>query len=157
MLSTLATIPSDAPAHTSAVGVAQSAIQDAAADLFRRAAIAQIAVASSNFYPTSADEAAAVRSQVCGLISDEALAAADVGDDAVYLALKTLNSQVAQDLATKGASLPEVVTISSRQSLSSLVLAQRLYRDVTRADELVIEANPIHPAFMPLSFKGLSR
>ena len=40
--------------------------------------------------------------------------------------------------------------------MPSLALAQRLYRDPDRADDLVARAAPAHPAFMPVRFKALS-
>jgi prophage DNA circulation protein len=38
-----------------------------------------------------------------------------------------------------------------------LVLANRVYRDATRADELTTQIDPIHPAFCPKSFKALAQ
>jgi prophage DNA circulation protein len=63
---------------------------------------------------------------------------------------------VALDLATRGAALPASVQINTPAPQPSLVLAQRLYRDPTRADQLVVFADPVHPAFMPTSFGALA-
>jgi prophage DNA circulation protein len=156
MLAALAVFPSDAAVLVSPIGSAQSSIKNASADMFRRAAVAEMAAASAAYYPASADDAAAVRTQVCGAIEAELTIAADQGEDDVYLSLRQLYAAVAKDLADKGSGLPEVVTITSAAPQPSLVLAQRLYQDVTREGELVLEADPIHPAFMPTSFKGLS-
>ncbi|SMG58967.1 hypothetical protein [Paraburkholderia susongensis] len=35
-----------------------------------------------------------------------------------------------------------------------LVLAQRLYQDVTRYEALLQQVAPIHPAFAPVSFQA---
>ncbi len=143
--------PSSAP-----IGAAVGEIADASGDLFRRAAIAVLAQASSTYQPSSYDDAAAVRTQVCALIEAEIDIAGDQGEDDVYASLRALRAAVSQDLTTRGADLATVATFTSNQPLPAPVWAQRLYRDPTRADQLVIQANPIHPAFMPTSFKALS-
>jgi prophage DNA circulation protein len=38
----------------------------------------------------------------------------------------------------------------------AFVMAQLLYQNGARADELTARANPVHPAFMPLRFKALA-
>jgi prophage DNA circulation protein len=37
------------------------------------------------------------------------------------------------------------------------VLAQKLYRDASRSDELVSVSDCVHPAFLPLNFNALSK
>lgn len=139
-----------------ALGAATTALQAAQSDLHRRCAAIALAQASSAYQPSSADDAASVRDLVTSILGAEITTAGDEGDDASYLALIALRAAVVQDLNTRGAALPTVVPVISRAPVPSLVLAQRLYRDATRADELVVEANPVHPAFMPVSFQGLS-
>ncbi|MCV5934699.1 multidrug DMT transporter permease, partial [Escherichia coli] len=46
----------------------------------------------------------------------------------------------------------DVMKVTSRSPQPSLALANRLYQDAARADELVQAVSPVHPAFMPLSF-----
>ncbi|HBA7856845.1 TPA: multidrug DMT transporter permease, partial [Escherichia coli] len=46
----------------------------------------------------------------------------------------------------------DVMKVTSRSPQPSLALANRLYQDASRADELVQAVSPVHPAFMPLSF-----
>ncbi len=139
-----------------AVGAARVA-QLAAADLFRRAALAVLAVAGSNYQPSSSDDALAVRTLVLDILDAEITVAGDQGEDDMFIALRALRALVVQDLNVRGAGLPSLVTVETQACLPSLVLAQRLYRDPTRADELVQRANPIHPAFMPTSFKALNK
>ena len=142
-----------------AIGAAagdELAVQDACADVFRRAALAAMAVAGSNYQPASSNDAAAARNQVLAVLDAEVATAGDQFEDDVFSALKALRAQVVQDLNARGAQLPTLVTVTFGIELPSLVLAQRLYRDATRADELVTRANPIHPAFMPRSFEALN-
>lgn len=141
---------------TSPTGAALAAVQAASRDLFRRAAVVGAAISATEYQPTSNDDAAAMRNRVLALLDDEITNAGDLGEDDVFASLRALRSTVAQDLNARGAGLPDEVLISSAQPVPSLVLAQRLYRDLTRADELEAEANAVHPAFMPVAFKGLS-
>lgn len=143
-------LPYQAPGTTGAT------VQGAQADLFRRVAVIALAQASSQYQPSNADDALALRGQVSALLDLEITTAGNQGNDATYLALRTLRAAVTQDLNTRGALLPAVVTITTPSSLPALALAQRLYRDAKRSDELVAEANPRHPAFMPTSFRGLT-
>jgi prophage DNA circulation protein len=125
-------------------------------DLLRRLAIGELGNASASYQPSTADEAAAVRAQVLLSIDAEITIAGDQGDDDVYTALRSLRAEVIRDMNAKGAQLPTLVTISVPNSLPSLALAQRLYRDASRNDELERRGNPRHPAFMPQTFTALS-
>jgi prophage DNA circulation protein len=125
-------------------------------DLCRRAAATQLGRASASFQPASQDDAESARDGVVAVISREEVTAADEGANAVYQALRALRVAVTQDLGERGAQLPEMASVTFATSLPSFVLASRLYRDSTRADELVAEANPIHPGFMPLTFQALT-
>ncbi len=139
-----------------AVGQAMGTIQSAQGDLFRRSAVIALAQAASDYQPFSADDANTVRDSVATLLDAEATTAGDQGEDDSYLALRALRAAVVQDLNSRGAMLPQVVSIRTASPLPALALAQRLYRDPTRADELVAEANAPHPAFLPTSFRGLT-
>ncbi len=84
------------------------------------------------------------------------LIAADAGDVASYEALRGLRTAVTMDLIARGSLLPRLITVRRRATLPSLMLAYQLYGDATRSDELITEANPIHPLFMPIEFAALS-
>ncbi|QJD91808.1 multidrug DMT transporter [Duganella dendranthematis] len=129
----------------------------ATADLFRRAGVIELAKASASYKPSSSDDAVAVRQQVTQLLDDEMQVAADQGQDDSYQALHVVRTAVVQDLAARAADLASMVQVATPHSVPALFLAQRLYRDAARADQLIAEANPIHPAFMPPTFKALAR
>ncbi len=131
-------------------------LQGASVDLFRRAALAAAAEAAAAYQPASGDDAAAVRAEVLAAMDDEITRAGDQADDDVYAALRALRAATVQGLNEKGAALPTLTTVHIPLPMPSLVLAQRLYRDPTRSDELVSRANPIHPAFMPTTFSALN-
>ena len=156
LLSVLAApVPPD-PATSSAIGSAMALVQQATGDVFRRAAVVALARASAAYQPTSVDDAAAVRDAVCALLDAEITIAGDQGQDATFNALREVRSAVSLDLATRGAGLASIIAVTSVQPVPAPVLAQRMYRTPGRADELVGQANPIHPAFMPTSFKARS-
>ncbi len=140
----------------SAVASAQSVVASATGDILRRAAIAQIATSSTAYQPASADDAIDVRNVVVGLIDAEIQMAADQGEDDVYVSLRTLRDAVVKDFDSRGQGLAAVTTFQFNGSIPSLTLANRIYRDVEREDELVTQANPIHPAFCPTTFKALA-
>jgi prophage DNA circulation protein len=156
LLASLADFTPAALADTSQIGLAMNAIQSASADLFRRAAVVALARASALYQPTSQDDAVAVRTQVCSLLDNEITLAADEGDSGSYLALRDVRVAVVNDLDQRSAGLPTLMMVKTALPLPALVLAKRLYRDAVRADELVMRAAPVHPAFMPTSFKALS-
>lgn len=156
LLTALADFYPSSPTTSSTIGSAMATMQAASGDLFRRAAIASVATAASKYQPTSSDDAAAVRDAVTSLIDAEIEVAGNQGEDSTYGALRTLRAAVVQDLNKRGAGLASIATFTFKANLPALVIAQRLYRDASRADELVTQANPAHPAFMPQAFKALS-
>lgn len=136
---------------------AASIVAGSSSDLFRRAGLIAMAQASAIYQPVSHDDAAAVLASVTQQLDAEIVIAGDQGADQTYNALRALRTAVVQDLTQRGAALAGVVQVSTPLPVPALVLAQRLYRDAGRADELIAEANPIHPAFMPPQFKALAR
>lgn len=124
--------------------------------MVRRAAVAALAIAASQYQPASADDAATKIAEIGGIIDDQATAAADAGDDASYQALRSVRSAVVQDLRARGSSLPQIKTFRPGAALPALALAQRYYRDSGRADQLLVQAQPVHPLFMPPTFTALA-
>lgn len=157
VLSNLAAFTPNAPTPSSGVGASMATMQGACGDLFRRAAVVALCRASTTYQPSSSDDAAALRTQICALLDAEILIAGNQGADATFNALRALRAAVVQDLTQRGAGLAPLTVISTPSPMPAPVLAQRVYRDSTRADELVLEANPIHPAFMPVAFQGLAQ
>jgi prophage DNA circulation protein len=157
LLTSLTTYSPTPVVGTSQVAAARATMQAACTDLLRRAAIAQIAISSSTYQPTSANDASAMRDSIAALIDNEITTAANQGEDDVYLSLRTLRQAVVADLDQRGSGLASIATFNFNATLPALTLANRIYRDATRSDELVVQAAPIHPAFCPTSFKALSR
>lgn len=138
------------------IGAAMADMQVASAALFRRVALAQLAVTLTTYQPSSQDDANAVLSSALALIDTEIATAGDTGDDNTYQALRALRQSVVADLGSRGADLAAISTFSFQASLPSLVLATRIYRDPSREPELVQQIAPIHPAFCPTTFDALA-
>lgn len=138
-------------------GAARGVAQDSTASLLRRAALAAMGKAVASYVPSSYNEAMSTMSNVTGFIDAEILVAGDAGDDESYKALIALRQAVVSALTTNGATLPNLETFNFRAALPALVMANRLYQDASRTDELIQQANPIHPAFMPATVKALAR
>ena len=105
---------------------------------------------------TARDTVEALLVQMAGEFDTAIQDAADRVDSASYLALIALNAAVTQYLVTTEQPLPFLTTYTFNESIPSLVLAQRLYADPTRADELVAQNHTINPAFMQASGVCLS-
>lgn len=138
----------------SQIGQAVTAAQFTTSTLLRRLSIAAMAQVSAEYEPSSYDDAVTVRDNVLAYIDSELTIAGDLSDDSSYSALRSLRQSVVSDFASRGADLSKLRTFTYGASLPSLVLANRLYQDMDRTDDLVSEADPIHPAFMPVSFSA---
>lgn len=134
------------------IGAAQASAQAAVGAFCRRAALIALARASAACRPASYDEAVDLRDLVCGLLDAEVTVASDAGDDASAQALRTLKTAVANDLTTRAANLTRLQEVSVGAPLPALVMAYRLYEDITRSDEISAYADARDPNFLPPQF-----
>jgi prophage DNA circulation protein len=98
--------------------------------------------------PTTYAAVAAYRTKLLDAV--DALELEAVSDD-VYLALRGLGAAISAQLTAFGASLRPLVPYTTAFPRAALVLAQRFYQDVTRADEIVTLTHAAHPGFLPTS------
>lgn len=138
-------------APTAADGQAVSA-------LWRQLAALKLVGAAGRYQPQSYDDAFATMVRVTAVLDGAISDAGNAGQDALFAALRALRATVVQDLQARGATLAHVRTFSLPAPLPSLALAQRLYRDASRAEELVGEAGAscISPLFMPTRIQALA-
>jgi prophage DNA circulation protein len=156
MLMSMVTYAPTGNTSNSQIGVAIATMQTQCGNVFRRTVLASLAQACATYQPASQQDAQTLSTQVAGAIDAEIEIAGDAGDDASYTAMRTLRQAVITDLQSRSAGLAAVATFNFPTSLPALTLANRIYRDATRADGLVQQANPIHPAFLPVSFEALA-
>lgn len=137
------------PAGASATGLGVAAS-------FRRAAVLDLSRAAAVYQPASYDDAQAVLARATAVLDREITVAADAGQDDSFRALRSLRAAVVTDLRARGAALAPLRRWQVPAALPALVLAQRFYRDPTRADQLVGQAAPVHPLLMPTDFQALA-
>lgn len=82
--------------------------------------------------------------------------AADALDQDTYQALVGLHASVTQHLVATARPLPRIVTYNFPRRAPTLVIAQRLYADAGRADEILAENHIVHPGFAPQTGRVLS-
>ncbi|HAT1683168.1 TPA: hypothetical protein I8Y21_003892 [Klebsiella oxytoca] len=112
--------------------------------------------AAMDITPVSQEEAQRIQKRVCDVLDEAMIQAGDQFDDDVYSALLTLYSDFIDGFSLKGTALSNLVQYRFPCPLPALTLAARLYQDAGRTDELIQSVQPLHPAFMPVSFKALS-
>lgn len=95
-----------------------------------------------------ADAAAAARMQLVQLLDVQTDAAAAAGQDDLYRAWQALTALVIRDLLARAQALPQRTPYAVGASLPSLALAQLLYQDASRADELELLNTVPQPLFM---------
>jgi prophage DNA circulation protein len=83
--------------------------------------------------------------------------AANSLDQASYRSIIALHAAVTYDLTTRARPLPQMVVYNFVRSKPALWIAQRLYSDAARCDELVDENRPVHPAFVQMPVRALSQ
>lgn len=150
----LASLLAYQPVGPDTAGVAGAAVSR----LFRLCATVEMARAAAAYQPSSYEDAFARLVDVTAAIDAAAETAGGGGLDDLFAALRTLRIAVVEDLRVRGASLAHVRTFSLPAPLPALSLAQRLYRNAARADELVGEAGDacVSPLFMPVSLQALA-
>lgn len=81
---------------------------------------------------------------------------ADRMDAMTYRSVIELHAAISFFLVETARPLPRMLNYRFNQHLPTLVMAQRLYYDASRADELLKENKIVHPAFSPRSGHALS-
>ncbi|MBP0996649.1 DNA circularization protein [Serratia fonticola] len=116
-----------------------------------------MAAVAADYAPSSYDDAIAMLNRVCDTMDTVLLLAADAGNDDDYSNLLETRNSLVDAFTLKGAKLSALTQISMSASMPALALANRLYQDGSRGDELIQTVQPRHPAFMPLTFRALRK
>ncbi len=127
----------------------QAANRGRLVDLTRRAAAIEAARAGMIVPISSYSDALSVRERVLAVIDREAGAAGEIDDVDGYRALRALGLAVVADFRARGATLAESATVVPTQTIPVLVLANRYYGNVDRAEEIVSRNHIRHPGFVP--------
>lgn len=142
-----AVLLAEAPAGLPAIAVVQAAL---------RFSLAQSARVAAALAFVSQQDVAAVMLRLNAAFDGAETAAADEKDAANYRALIALHAAIVRHLADTERPLPRMVAYSFPVRLPALTLAQVIYADASRSDELVGENKVVHPAFCPSMGQALS-
>jgi hypothetical protein len=123
-----------APSQAGGLAAQQAAQQTAVTSLVQGNAVAALAFVYASIDWPYADAANAARTQLLGLFDVQTEAAADAGQDDLYRGWLALTALAMQDLIARAQALPSLA--SYRTPTPSVVLAQRLYQDPSRASGL---------------------
>lgn len=70
-------------------------------------------------------------------------------DDTLFDALTAVRAAVVRDVATRGADLARLVTVTPQATMPALVLAHDLYQDASRDADILMRNRIVHPGFVP--------
>jgi len=82
--------------------------------------------------------------------------AADRMDSASYQQLTYLSGSLINHLNSMALALPRIVYLNYQMNLPSLRLANVIYQDASRSDELIGDNKTVHPLFMQRRIRALS-
>jgi prophage DNA circulation protein len=117
-------------------------------NLVRRGAVLQSATVAAATDWVTADDAIAARDGLATGIELQLVTEA-IPSNQVYSNLTAVRAAVVRDLEKRGAQLPRLWTYTLNQPLPALVVAQKLYGDANRADEIVRRNRIAHPGRVP--------
>ena len=118
---------------------------DALTDFIRQTTVAQLAVVAVSQEYETVDSAVKVRDAVAEVIDQEAEV---TKSDQVYSQLTQTRAELVKALPAANQSPARVVPYTPAATLPALVIAQTLYDDATRADQIVSRNMPRHPGFI---------
>lgn len=135
-----------------AVGMPAKAIVQA---VLRLCLVTDARLISATTFVSRAD-VDAVRARVTATFDAAADFAADALDQSTYRAITALHAAVVRDLSTRARPLPRIASYKLGVHMPALSLANRLYGDAGRSDELQAENKTPHPLFMPRDVRALT-
>lgn len=133
------------PAATTATRVLERLNYDALLGLVRVVLVAQAARLAAAETFASYDEAVAARDAVAAALEEQA----DMAGDATYAALSQLRADLVRAVPGEASDLPRLVNVTPPATVPSLVLAHRLYGDLSREADLVTRNRVERPGFIP--------
>ncbi|MDH5633603.1 MAG: DNA circularization N-terminal domain-containing protein [Gammaproteobacteria bacterium] len=142
-----------APAANTAAAQTLVRSQQQLVHLVKVAAVAGAARVSSQIPFDSSAEALAARDWLLAAMDSLANYTDPVtglpADDGEYDALSALRHAVVEDLNTRAAKLPQIVSHTLNHYVPAVVLAWDLYGDAERGDEIVARNHVARPGFLP--------
>jgi prophage DNA circulation protein len=97
----------------------------------------------------SYEDAAGVRDALADQLDAVAMALADSGDDALAASVDVLRTAMIADVTARGGSLASLYGYTPAKARPAVVIAQGLYLDATRAEDILARNYVEHPGFVP--------
>jgi len=142
---TLVTFPPPTPTTATPARAQETANAACLTALVQQAAAAALPGPLATIPLAAYEDLVAVRTRVVALCDRvEALAT-----DAVFAALAAVRAEAIAQLAVRGTTLQPLRPYVTAFPRPSLTLAQRLYQDPSRDQELVARTGAVHPGFLP--------
>jgi prophage DNA circulation protein len=132
------------PPSTTATRAQEQANFDAVARLNQRAAAVRAAELVLERTFDTYEDALAVRNEIADLLDEQT----ETVEDSAYAALVQLRADLVKAVPGEGSDLARLLTHTPVTTMPSLVLAHRLYGDVTREAEVIARNRVQHPGFV---------
>lgn len=116
-----------------------------------------MASVASEANPSSSNEANLITESVVEQLDRALVVTGDRGDDALYNTLLELRSVFLLTMGGVANNLSDLMQYQTAKPIPALTLANRLYQDASRADELIQSTHVPHPAFMPTKIQVLRK
>lgn len=125
--------------------------------LARRTCLEAIYRAEPSVTWSSSTDAYNFRDTILPMFTAEITYAGQTNETDIFEYFNNAIAEISLDIQTRGYGLPDITTYTTKTSLPPCVIAQQLYGDGTRDDELIMRNAPIRPLFMDLTNEVLSR
>jgi prophage DNA circulation protein len=125
-------------------------------DYSEQLCLAHEALIVSEMVFTSREDVETVISEIQGPFADSEEIAADTMDAMVYRSIVELHAAIINHLVVTERPLPEMLVYQFYEPLPTLIIAQRLYGEASRYDQIRDENKIVHPAFCPTIGRALS-
>lgn len=145
--------PGVRPPGTTANRLQERTNFDATQRLIQRLVVIQAAIAATEETFTSYEEAVAARDRIADLLDEQI----DVATDDTYPALIQLRADLVKAIPGEDGDLPRLVRYTPPAAVPSLVLAHRLYGDLSLEADLINRNNVRNPCFVRGQLEVLSR
>jgi hypothetical protein len=133
-------VTAETPQYLPAIAVATLAIE---------LTLSQMAQATAATTFVSRDDALSALNRIAAAFAPAEEAVSDDADPMSYRLLVALRAAAVRDLAQRGRQLPRVVPYSFPTAMPTLWIANRIYGDGSRSEDLIAENKIVHPGFAP--------
>jgi len=106
---------------------------------------------------SSRDDVATMIQRMGAAYEEVQLTMMDLYSDVLYQNFAALSAALTQHLYLTELTLPMIVTYQTAGVRTALTLAQLIYTDASRTDEIIAENKVVHPAFPPRTIRVLSQ